>query len=63
VKVPDDVVLDVLGAADRSNARRSIVRFEPDGSSSGAALRVSRDGFGYEIRVNWFTGGVTILDL
>jgi general secretion pathway protein H len=63
VKVPDDVVLDVLGVADRSNARRSIVRFEPDGSSSGAALRVSRDGFGYEIRVNWFTGGVTILDL
>jgi general secretion pathway protein H len=39
------------------------VRFEPDGSSSGAAFRVSRDGFGYEIRVNWFTGGVSILDL
>ena len=59
VKLPDDVVLDVLGAG----GERAIVRFEPDGSSSGAAFRVSRDGFGYEIRVNWFTGGVSILDL
>jgi general secretion pathway protein H len=59
VKLPEDVVLDVLGAGSERSGERAIVRFEPDGSS----FRVSRDGFGYEIRVNWFTGGVTILDL
>jgi general secretion pathway protein H len=63
VKLPEDVVLDVLGAGSERSGERAIVRFEPDGSSSGAAFRVSRDGFGYEIRVNWFTGGVSILDL
>ena len=41
VKLPDDVVLDVLGAGSERSGERAIVRFEPDGSSSGAAFRVS----------------------
>ena len=61
VRIPADVMLDLIGT-DASAGRRLVVRFEPDGSSSGAALRVSRDRFGYEIRVNWYTGGVAIVE-
>jgi general secretion pathway protein H len=62
VRIPDDVVLDVAGSRESFAGRRSLVRFEPDGSSSGAALRVARGGFGYEVRVNWYTGGVTVVE-
>ena len=27
-----------------------------------AALRLSRGGFGYEVRVNWYTGGVAVVE-
>ena len=37
-----------------------VVRFHPDGASSGAVLRLSREKAEYEIRVNWYTGGVSI---
>jgi general secretion pathway protein H len=62
VGVPKDVVLDLIGADTWRAGRRLVVRFEPDGSSTGAALRVSREGVGYEIRVNWYTGGVAIVE-
>jgi general secretion pathway protein H len=60
VTIPRDVVVDVLGADQHWDGRRAVVRFEPDGASSGTVLRFSRDGAGYEIRVNWFTGGVAV---
>jgi general secretion pathway protein H len=37
-----------------------VVRFHPDGASSGTVLRLSRQGIEYEIRVNWYTGGVAV---
>jgi general secretion pathway protein H len=60
VAIPRDVVVDVLGTDQQWEGRRAVVRFEPDGASSGAVLRLSREGAGYEIRVNWFTGGVSV---
>jgi general secretion pathway protein H len=62
VAVPKDVVLDLIGADASRAGRRLVVRFEPDGSSTGAALRLSRERVGYEIRVNWYTGGVAIVE-
>ena len=62
LRIPDDVVLDVLGVRESWAGRRTIARFDGDGSSSGTVLRLARDGYGYEIRVNWYTGGVTILE-
>ena len=62
VRIPADIVLDLIGTDASSTGRRLVVRFEPDGSSSGAAMRVSRDRFGYEIRVNWYTGGVAVVE-
>ena len=60
VAIPRDVVVDVLGTDQQWEGQRAVVRFEPDGASSGAVLRLSREGAGYEIRVNWFTGGVAV---
>ena len=60
VMIPRDVVLDILGANEVRSGRLAIVRFHPDGASSGAVLRLSRDRTEFEIRVNWYTGGVTI---
>jgi general secretion pathway protein H len=58
VTIPRDVALDLIGTDASMSGRRLVVRFEPDGSSSGAALRVAREGMSYEIRVNWYTGSL-----
>jgi general secretion pathway protein H len=60
VIIPSDVLLDILGADNLWQGQHSVVRFHPDGASSGAVLRFSREEANYEIRVNWFTGGVAI---
>ena len=60
VRLPRDVAIDVLGADAVFAGEREVVRFVPDGSASGAVMRLSREGAGYEIRVNWFTGGVSV---
>src|SRR3954452_6857865 len=40
------------------SSSESLVRFHPDGASTGAVLKLSREKAEYEIRVNWYTGGV-----
>jgi general secretion pathway protein H len=60
IAVPPDVVVDVLGANELWSGRLAVVRFHPDGASSGAVLKLSREGAEYEVRVNWYTGGVAI---
>jgi general secretion pathway protein H len=60
VAIPRDVTVDVLGVTELRTDRFAIVRFHPDGASSGAVLKLSREKAEYEIRVNWYTGGVAI---
>jgi general secretion pathway protein H len=60
VALPQDVVLDILGVDAMWSGRQAVVRFHPDGASTGAVLKLSREEVGYEILVNWYTGGVTI---
>ena len=62
IRFPADVALDTYLAsrcADR-NAGRSI-DFFPSGMSCGGTIALARPGFGYEVRVNWLTGGVEIV--
>jgi general secretion pathway protein H len=59
--IPEDVVVDLLGVDAAWEGGRAVARFEPDGTSSGAVLKYSREEAGYEIRVNWYTGGVAVL--
>jgi general secretion pathway protein H len=60
VALPRDIALDILGIDALWSGRQAIVRFHPDGASTGAVLKLSREGAQYEIRVNWYTGGVAI---
>jgi general secretion pathway protein H len=60
VAIPRDVTVDLLGASEPEPHRAMVARFYPDGASSGAVLRLSREKVEYEIRVNWYTGGVSI---
>lgn len=60
VVIPRDVVLEVLGVDAVWSGRLAVVRYRPDGASTGAVLRLSRERATYEIRVNWYTGGVAI---
>lgn len=60
VVLPADVELAVLGRDGAIGALQAVVRFEPDGASSGAVLTFARERLRYEVRVNWFTGGVSI---
>jgi general secretion pathway protein H len=60
VALPRDVALDILGVDALWSGRQAVVRFHPDGASTGAVLKLSREKAEYEIRVNWYTGGVAI---
>jgi general secretion pathway protein H len=60
--LPDDVVFEAL-LPDRCNERPafSSISFFSSGMSCGGALALTRSGAGYEIRVNWLTGGVDVV--
>jgi len=62
IHVPDDVSVQAILATrcgDR-NAGRSI-DFFPSGMSCGGTIMLARPGMGFEVRVNWLTGGVDIV--
>lgn len=62
IRVPADVQVDAT-LASRCNQREaglSIVFFA-SGMSCGGAIALTRLGAGYQIRVNWFTGGVEVV--
>ena len=69
VQLPNDVALSALLPARCGTAgagtlgTTAAVRFLASGMSCGASLKLSRQGVGYEIRVNWLTGGVDIASL
>ena len=60
VALPRDVTVDILGIDALWSGRQAVVRFHPDGGSTGAVLKLSREKAEYEISVNWYTGGVAI---
>ena len=62
LRVPDDVVFDAI-LPKRCNERPALstISFFPTGTSCGGTIMLSRLGAGYEIRVNWLTGGIEIV--
>jgi len=62
VEVPSDVVVDShLAARCKDHQRESSIRFLASGMSCGGVIVLRRSGFGYEVRVNWLTGGIEIV--
>jgi general secretion pathway protein H len=64
IRIPDDVSFDATLAA-RCNQRPegATIRFFASGMSCGGIIALSRLGMGYQIRVNWLTGGVEVAPL
>jgi general secretion pathway protein H len=62
VRVADDVAFDALLPV-RCNGRAALstISFFATGMSCGGAIRLTRFGSGFEVRVNWLTGGVDIV--
>ena len=62
LRLPNDVSVDAMLAARCAErpAGRSI-DFFPSGMSCGGVIALTRPGMGYQIRVNWLTGGVDIV--
>jgi general secretion pathway protein H len=64
VRVPDDVAFDaLLPARCGQYSDGSTIRFFSSGMSCGGVISLTRLGVGYEVRVNWLTGGVEIVPL
>lgn len=62
VQLPGDVAFDAI-LARRCGARAAGERidFFPTGMSCGGTIALSRQGVGFQVRVNWLTGGVEIV--
>jgi general secretion pathway protein H len=64
VQVPSDVVFDtLLSARCDQRANGSAIYFFSSGMSCGGVIALTKAGNGYEVRVNWLTGGVDIVAL
>ncbi len=64
VEIPADVFFEALLAQRCENRRTgSIIEFFPSGASCGGAIAISRHGVGFQIRVNWLTGGVEVVPI
>jgi general secretion pathway protein H len=62
IHLPNDVSVDAMltsRCADRAVGRS--IDFFPSGMSCGGVIALARPGMGYEVRVNWLTGGVEIV--
>ena len=62
IRMPADVRFDALLAA-RCNNRPAgpTIRFFASGMSCGGTIALTRLGVGYQVRVNWLTGGVEVV--
>ncbi len=60
LRVDPSIDIQVTSAEGESTTPQTAgVRFYPNGSSSGATIKLSADRQTYEIRVNWLTGRVS----
>jgi general secretion pathway protein H len=62
IRLPNDVSVNAILAsrcADRVAGRS--IDFFPSGMSCGGTIALVRPGMGFEVRVNWLTGGVDIV--
>ena len=59
--IPETIgILSDTSAAEQSSRSTAAIRFHPNGSSTGGKIRLESGKEAYEIRVNWFTGRVSV---
>jgi general secretion pathway protein H len=63
LRIPNDVQLDaLLPQTCRQHAVLSTINFFANGMSCGGTIVLTRLDAGYEVRVNWLTGRIEIVD-
>ena len=64
VRLPNDIAVEALLAkrCDERAAGRSI-DFFPSGRSCGGTIELTRLGKGFQVRVNWLTGGIELVPI
>jgi general secretion pathway protein H len=62
LQFPKDVKVDAL-LAERCNDRAAgaAIHYLPSGMSCGGVVALTRGGVGFQVRVNWLTGGAEIV--
>jgi general secretion pathway protein H len=61
LQVPDDVSFEaMLPLTCNNRPARSTISFFATGMSCGGTIVLSRLGTGFEVRVNWLTGGIEV---
>jgi general secretion pathway protein H len=64
VRIPDDVKIEALLAARCQNrSAGSTIRHLASGMSCGGVIALTRLGSGFQIRVNWLTGGAEVVPI
>jgi general secretion pathway protein H len=62
VQLPADVRIDaILATRCYDRLAGATIDFFPSGMSCGGVIALTRSGLGYEVRVNWLTGGVDVV--
>ena len=62
VRLPGDIVVSaMLAAACNQRLAGKTIDFFASGMSCGGTIALTQHGMGYQIRVNWLTGGVEIV--
>ena len=62
LRLPNDVTLDaILAARCADRLAGHSIDFFPSGMSCGGTIALARPGMGYQVRVNWLTGGVEVV--
>lgn len=62
VRLPEDITFDALLPTRCGPYREAFtIRFFSTGMSCGGVIALSRLGMGYEVRVNWLTGGIEVV--
>jgi general secretion pathway protein H len=62
LRLPNDVTLNaVLAARCVDRIAGHSIDFFPSGMSCGGTIALARPGMGYQVRVNWLTGGVEVV--
>lgn len=64
LQLPDDVTLDaMLASRCGDQPAGAAIIFFATGMSCGGVVALTRPGAGYQIRVNWLTGGVEVVPI
>jgi general secretion pathway protein H len=61
VRLPPDVTINLAWSARCNRSAEGSITFFPSGMSCGGVIAVTRMNVGYEVRVNWLTGGAQLV--